>query len=179
MKHILLITIVIITLACSGQTKRTSDESLFSTTFIADSVFIRDFEPDTSIQIRKLINPLFGRDETAYQLLKERARYFEILKMQLDNGVIARVVSADFPGITQNQSFKILFLVTYDQYDNEIDAVRLAKYELMSDVYALETGIIKKESVQIERYYSTIDFNERTIESYSIDTNGKLIRLKI
>jgi len=178
MRQLLTLIIAPLVIGCSGQSRNLVDsDSNIINAFTANSIFIRDFKLDTLLEIQRLNNPEYGRNEQVYSLLKEKARYFEIKKIQLENDITGRIVSADFPSLNLDGIFKILFLVTYDKSDNEIDAIRLAKYELVSDVYALETGEIKGDSIVVERKYSTIEFTEKTREDYIINKNGKIKKI--
>ena len=178
MRQLLTLIIAPLVIGCSGQSRNLVDsDSNIINAFTADSIFIRDFKLDTLLEIQRLNNPEYGRNEQVYSLLKEKARYFEIKKIQLENDITGRIVSADFPSLNLDGIFKILFLVTYDKSDNEIDGIRLAKYELVSDVYALETGEIKGDSIVVERKYSTIEFTEKKREDYIINKNGKIKKI--
>jgi len=178
MRQLLLLIIVTIVFGCSCQPQKVADSNNKEIElFTADSIYIKDFKLDTLIRIERLNNPEYGRNEQVYSLLKEKARYFEIKKIKLENDITGRVVSADFPELTLDGSFKILFFVTYDKSDNEINAIRLAKYELVSDVYALETATIKRDSIVMERRYITIGFNEKTKENYIINKNGRITKI--
>ncbi len=177
MRHIITLIIITITFGYYLQAQIIEEvDKKGNKIFTIDSVFLIDFKADTIINIDNLKNPEYGKNEQVYSLLKEKAKYFEIKKFSLDNDITGRIVSAYSSGLTLDGILNILFFVTYDKSDKEIDSIRLAKYELVSDVYSLETATIIKSNIKIERKYSTIGFNEKIIENYTINKNGRIIK---
>jgi hypothetical protein len=175
-QFILLFTTISIFTSCLN-TKESNQTNQKQPFFLADSLFIRNLKVDTTTLIKKVNSSEYGRNEQQYSFLKEKARYFEVKRIELENHAFGRIVTVDFPNTTTDGIFNILFFVTYDQNGKEIDGIRLAKYESVSDVFSLETGVVQGNSIEIERYYSTIDFNEKVNESFTITRNGDIEKI--
>ncbi len=182
MKTITCLLIILLSISGCLSTENktnTSQEDNEDLVFIADSTFLRQFPIDTTKSVNPLANPKFGRDESIYSFVKDKARYYEIKRFQLTNNINCKILTLDFPGMNLEGEFRILFLATYNENNKEIASVRLAKFEMISDIYALETCQIKNKDVFIKRVFETVDFEETTSEKLKITDKGEIVEIII
>lgn len=137
-----------------------------------DSSYIVNFKLPDGDDVKSLKNPVFGKNDESNSLIKTKAVYRVVEEFKVNKIITAKILTPYFPEIVLDGGDKILFLATY-KMNEEVDAIRLAKFETLSDVYELETAVIKENSVNIIRYYKTIGFDETTTEFYQISDNGK------
>ena len=163
----------------SNQTKNNAQTLNENNTvvFKADSSYLMEFVLNKSIPIKKLNDPInYGKNESIYTLLKEKAQYYEIMKIDFKKEYFGRIIGVYFPGVSYDGDLKIIFFATYDMRDRELSSVRFAKYEIVSDINALETGIINGNQIKIKRNFSSIDFDESYVDNYQISDNGQIIK---
>ena len=137
-----------------------------------NSSTVKGLEETTSLE-----GASYGENESIYKILQKKARYYIYESFKINKDIVGKIILADFP-FQYDGELKFVFLVTYDLKGKQIDIIRIAKYENVSDTYYLETALIDSNQIFRNIHFEGFDakmenfIKTDSIERYKILNNG-------